>query len=521
MAIADHFVWILESDSSKLKTDIDDSKQKVEDLGSSAEKTEKAVKKTTEAAKKSNDSVGTSLKKLAGAYLTYATATKVVNTVDSFVKSTLALKSLSDQTGIAIEDMDGLQKGLQRVGVDSASTAQAVTGIANAIGSEADLLEKAGIAAKDSQGNFRDTLDVLGDISEMSSHMDSKEATAFFKSLKITDPNLINNLRKGRGELENLIRAEKIKGVVDKEQLELAKKYDGVSKELSAAIGEVADSFSKFLLPIFTKVKSAFIDGIAVLSKHGGFIKIFAGLLTTVAVPALLLFYKAQLKAAAIPLLIVAGLAALALAIDDVSNFFQGNGSKIEDWAKKFGYTQEQIDGFRELVIAIFNRISEHWNDLIDAFADAPDKISSILSSISNTFRDKFNGIKAIIKEWVDTILDWLSPLVDAISGIFNGAKSIGGMIGNLFGSNKPSSTSSAPVQEAAEMMNSARNVPTNTISNSSIQNSKSSNQTNNQTNNITINSTADPKAIADKVKTSTKDGLSEFARQNRGGSLN
>lgn len=511
MSIIDSFTWLLESDSAQLKRDIEDSKNKVNELDTSLSKVEKTG--TTAA-----EGIGVGFGKLIGVIASVASVAKLFNMANDFATSTRELKNLSDQTGIAIEDMDGLQKGLQRVGVDSENTARAVTEITNAIGSESKALADYGIAAKDAAGNSRDTLDVLGDIAEQASMMSAQDASSFFKSLRITDPQLINNLRKGRGELENLIRAEKIKGVADKEQLELAQEYEEASKNLSAALGDIGDTISKYVLPIYTKLKTWVLAGIDVLSKHSGFLKIFAGILTAVVTPALLAFASAQIKAAAIPLLIVAAIAALALAIDDLSNFFQGNGSVIEDWAKQFGYTQEEIDKFRETVKGYFISLFETWDDLMDAFKDAPAKVSSIMSDLSNTFRGKLNEIKKTIKGWVDALLDFLSPLIDAISGIFNGAKSIGGMIGNLFGSNK--SNTSIPAQ-ASEMMNTARNAPTNTISNSAIQNSKSSNQTNNQTNNITINTTADAKAIADKVKTTTKDGLSEFARQNRGGSLN
>lgn len=511
MAIIDSFTWLLESDSAQLKRDIEDSKNKVNELDSSFEKAEKSGVSAAEG-------IGFGFGKLIGVIASVASVAKLFNMADTYSSNTLALKNLSDQTGIAVDDLDGLQKGLQRVGVDSENTARAVTEITNAIGADSKALADYGIAAKDAAGNSRDTLDVLGDIAEQASKMSAQDASSLFKSLRITDPQLINNLRKGRAELENLIRAEKLKGVADKEQLELSKEHERVSNELSIAIGDVGDTISKYILPIYTRLKAGVLAGIEVLSKHGGFLKIFAGLLAAVVTPALLAFASAQLAAVAPITLAVAAVAALALAIDDVMNFLDGSGSKIEDWAKQFGYTQEEIDAFRDGVKEIFKNISEYWDSLIDAFADAPAKVSAIFSKVRNAFRDKFDGIKEDIRKFVDKVLDLFAPLGDVISGIFNGAKSIGGFIGNLFGSSKPSTDIPA---QAADMMNSARNAPTNTISNSSIQNSKSSNQTNNQTNNITINTTADAKVIADKVKTTTKDGLSEFARQNRGGALN
>lgn len=510
MAIIDSFTWLLESNSAQLKRDIEDSKNKVNELDSAFEKAEQSGVSAAEG-------IGVGFGKLIGVIASAASVAKLFNMASDFAGSTKALKNLSDQTGIAVGDLDGLQKGLQRVGVDSENTARAVTEITNAIGADSKALADYGIAAKDAAGNSRDTLDVLGDIAEQASKMSAQDASSFFKSLRITDPELINNLRKGRGELENLIRAEKIKGVADEEQIKLAEEYEEVSNNLSTAIGDIGDAISKFVLPIYTKLKAGVLASIEVLSKHSGFLKIFAGLLTVVVTPALLAFASAQLAAIAPFALVGAAIAALALVLDDLMNFFEGNGSVIEDWAKQFGATQEEIDKFRETVKGYFISLFEYWDELMDAFADAPAKVSSTMSDISNTFRDTFNDIKEFIGPIVEWILDKIDLLGAGISGIFNGAKSIGGFIGNLFGSNK---STSIPAQ-ASEMMNSARNAPTNTISNSSIQNSKSSNQTNNQTNNITINTTADAKAIADKVKTTTKDGLSEFARQNRGGSLN
>ncbi len=509
MAIIDSFTWLLESDSAQLKRDIEDSKNKVNELDSSFEKAEQSGVSAAEG-------IGVGFGKLIGVIASVASVAKLFNMASDFAESTKSLKNLSDQTGIAIEDMDGLQKGLQRAGVDSANTARAVTEITNAIGADSKALADYGIAAKDAAGNSRDTLDVLGDIAEQASKMSAQDASSFFKSLRITDPELINNLRKGRGELENLIRAEKIKGVVDEEQLRLSEEYEKVSSELSAAIGDIGDSISKFVLPIYTKLKAGVLAGIEVLSKHSGFLKIFAGVLTAVAIPALLSFASAQLAAAAPILAAVAAVTALALVIDDLTNYFQGNGSAIEDWASKWEWSKKALEEFRDTAKTVWEGIKDAWNALISAWEAAPDKISNVLLSIEKK-----------VGKWSKDLVELFDPIIEIIKSVMNGFKwifdkgsSIGSAIGNLFGSNKSSSTSSVPVQ-AAEMMNTARNAPTNTISNSSIQNSKSSNQTNNQTNNITINTTADAKAIADKVKTTTKDGLSEFARQNRGGSLN
>lgn len=224
MSIIDQFVWVLESDSSALKKDIEDSKKKVDSLGSSFDQAEQSGVSAAEG-------IGVGFGKLIGVIASVASVAKLFNMASDFAGSTKSLKNLSDQTGIAVGDLDGLQKGLQRVGVDSENTARAVTEITNAIGSESKALADYGIAAKDAAGNSRDTLDVLGDIAEQASKMSAQDASSFFKSLRITDPNLINNLRKGRGEIENLIRSEKIKGVADEEQIKLAQEYEEADRK--------------------------------------------------------------------------------------------------------------------------------------------------------------------------------------------------------------------------------------------------------------------------------------------------
>lgn len=503
MSIIDQFVWVLESDSSALKKDIEDSKKKVDSLGS-------AFNQAEQAGVTSASNIGIGFGKLLGVLASVATVSKLFNMASDFAESTKSLRNLSDQTGIAVDDLDGLQKGLSRVGVDSANTAQALTGIVNVIGSESKALTDLGIAVKDSQGNFRDTLDVLGDISDVSKGMDSKEATAFFKSLRITDPQLINTMRKGRGEIENLIRAEKIKGVADKEQLKLAEEYEEASNNLNITLGDIADTISSQVLPIYTKLKTAFNDGLEFLSKHSNFLKVFAGVLTTVAVPALLLFASAQLKAVAIPALIIGGILLLSAAIEDLIGYFNGHDSAIGELAKKHEWLADALN----IVKDVIEGAQLVWEDLMEAWESAVPVVHEVMDSIGSTFKTGFDWISNIVREWSEGLMKFIKPIAEAIGGIFSGAKSIGGFF---------KSSPSAEAAKASEVLNEARVAPTNNISTSSIQNSKNSSQTNNnnQTNNITINTTADPKAIADKVKTTTKDGLSEFARQNRGGSLN
>jgi len=507
MSIIDQFVWVLESDSSALKRDIEDSKKKVDSLGSSFNQAEQA-------GVTSASNIGIGFGKLLGVLASVASVAKLFNMASDFAESTKSLKNLSDQTGIAIEDMDGLQKGLQRVGVDSENTARAVTEITNAIGSESKALADYGIAAKDAAGNSRDTLDVLGDIAEQASKMSAQDASSFFKSLRITDPQLINNLRKGRSELENLIRAEKIKGVADKEQLKLAQEYEEASNNLNITLGDIADTISSQVLPIYTKLKTAFNDSLEFLSKHSNFLKVFAGVLTTVAVPALLLFASAQLKAVAIPALIVGGILLLSAAIEDLIGYFNGHNSAIGELAKKHEWLADALN----IVKDVIEGAQLIWEDLMDAWESAVPVVHEVMDSIGSTFKAGFDWISNLIKEWAEKAQKFIEPIAALIGGIFSGAKTLGGVIGGLF-----NSSPSTEAATAAEVLNEARVAPTNNISHSSIQNSKNSSQTNNnnQTNNITINTTADPKAIADKVKTTTKDGLSEFARQNRGGSLN
>lgn len=507
MSIIDQFVWVLESDSSALKKDIEDSKKKVDSLGS-------AFNQAEQSGVSASEGIGVGFSKLIGVIASVASVAKLFNMASDFAESTKSLRNLSDQTGIAVDDLDGLQKGLSRVGVDSANTAQALTGIVNVIGSESKALTDLGIAVKDSQGNFRDTLDVLGDISDVSKGMDSKEATAFFKSLRITDPQLINTMRKGRSEIENLIRAEKIKGVADKEQLKLAEEYEEASNNLNITLGDIADTISSQVLPIYTKLKTAFNDGLEFLSKHSNFLKVFAGVLTTVAVPALLLFASAQLKAVAIPALIIGGILLLSAAIEDLIGYFNGHDSAIGELAKKHEWLADALN----IVKDVIEGAQLVWEDLMKAWESAVPVVHEVMDSIGSTFKAGVDWISNLIKDWVEKIWDLIKPIKDAIGSIFSGAKSLGGVTGGFF-----KSSPSAEAAKASEVLNEARVAPTNNISTSSIQNSKNSSQTNNnnQTNNITINTTADPKAIADKVKTTTKDGLSEFARQNRGGSLN
>lgn len=524
MSIASQFVWILEADSKQLNDAVDKSTKKVDGLDKSLEKTSKSIKAqgtahqaTTAQVSRGTGAMVAGYGRLVGAIAAAVSIGKVFGMANQFAEDTLALDALSRQTGIYLGDLDGLTKGLSRLGVDADQTKQALVSITTAMGQDSKALSEWGIQVYDSSGKMRDTLDVFGDIAEMSKNMDAQKSAAFFKSLRITDPLLIDNIKKGRTELENLVKAEKRKGVADEEQVRLAQEYADSTNKLKTELGDISDEFMKKLLPVLAEFADKTMEAIEWSKEHTRFLKILAGVITTALIPALT-------SALAGPMAIMAGLAAVALIIDAVSAAIEGNVSVLDEMLAEYPKIKEFVD-------PIIKWLAEAWLWLVDVwnstdFEKWGNNIMDALVKVKDAFVGAFNSIKDLLMAFFNFYVGIITKIIDKFQSIIDVVGKVGGFIRDTLGFGDTDinvNTSSKPTNVAADVLNGARSAPTNGISTSSILNNRNTNQTNNnnQTNNITINTTADPKAISTELKSTNRDLANEFARQNRGGALN
>lgn len=525
MSIAASFVWQLEADSKQLNDAVDKSTEKVEGLNDSIEKTSKSTKAqgethkaTTAKVSKGTGVMAAGYGKLFGAIAAVVSIGKAFGMAHQFAEDTRALGALAKQTGIYIGDLDGLTKGLSRLGVNADETKQALVSITTAMGQDSKALSEWGIQVYDSSGKMRDTLDVFGDIAEMSKDMDAQNSAAFFKSLRITDPNLIENIKKGRTELENLVKAEKRKGVADQEQLDISNKYLEASTNLKTELGDIAEDLSKKLLPVLTEFANKTMEAIEWGKEYTKFLKILGVVITGALIPGLIKMTSALV----VPAAIIAGIAAVALVIDAVSAAIEGNVSVLDEMLEEYPKIKEFVD-------PIIKWLAEKWLWLVDIwnstdFEKWGNNIMDVLIAVKDAFANAFNSIKDLIMTFFNFYAGIITKIIDKFKSINDVVGKVGGFIRDSLGfgdSNINVNTTTTAV--AADAMNGARSASTNGISTSSILNNRNTNQTNNnnQTNNITINTTADPKAISSELKSTNRDLANEFARQNRGGALN
>lgn len=513
MAIIDVFAWELQADTKKLSAGIDKAKTSVESLDKNFAK----LDKTGSAAATNLTAIFSRLAVVAAGIFSVGS---IVGKTREYAAHAEALNDLSQSTGVAVEKLDAFEKAAESSGSSASTATDLIQATARAMGNEAEVLEKQGIAVRDAAGNMRPTLDVMLDMSEKMKDMDPQAASAFMRNFRIIDPAMINMMRKGREGLDALIRSKEREGVMTKESTESALAYNDAQRALSETIQSAWDDIGAMIIPILTKITKAFDDAIKFGKNHIDFFKVLAGVVGVVLIPTIYRMTTAwgaaaiaQTAALAPFLLLAAAVAGIALVIDDVNNYLDGNQSIIGDLAKEYPELGAAVKSFVKWV-------QESWDAFIVFIDTMPGRFNKSLSEIADFFsvwRDNVVGVVKALANDISVPINWvigkLKGLWDLIANFGNWAGS--GIVGLL---DKVTGKSDMQLSVAKSNLAEAGSAPTNSMTSNSITNSPRT-STVNMTNNTTINAQGgDARKIGEAVSDSNESTLRELRDQSRGG---
>lgn len=320
MSVLDTLTIIYDSDTSQLKTGLRDVGRETEVLG----------KKVTNTDARLSRMIRRSISLLA-----------VFGSLKSVFDYSEEIYSSSQALDVNIEKLGAWSGAIQTVGGKTEDFSQSIVGFA----------EKFNLSADEAIGKLPQLADQL-------SKLNSIEALKIGKELGFNEKT-ISLLRKGRAELENLIKLQYELGVVTKEDAEIIHKFSNQLERTGQVFRVFGTRALGDILPIVQKFFEYMQKGVGKINQYPYLIEGITIALT--ALSALLTIVAAKAVLAFLPFGVVSGIIlgvgiAAILAYDDIKTFINGGDSLI-------GRAIEKWPG----LVKVFDRISDSIQDAIDA----------------------------------------------------------------------------------------------------------------------------------------------------------
>lgn len=391
-------LFLFEADADSIKKGTQEGKKGADDLTS-------AMKKADEQSKKTSSNFATFAKAAIGWLGAAASAGKAMSMAVQRAGEIDALDTLSLQLGTSITKTDALARSIVGLG---GSTEQAQADL----GALADALKERG----------QKPLEGMLQLSDRLAGMSYDRATRELKEYGITEKSTIELMRKGRAEVERMIKHQERNGAITQDAADKAKQFNQSLTRLRQMSSDAANKFAQMLIPALTKV----IDFLAKAGKWAsenkpfvvGFFAAVAGIIGVMFLPAMLSAAAATIAATwpfiAIGAAIGAAAAMFALIYDDIMTFIDGGDSMIGMVLDKFPIVGEIINfvvegikiafaaasiaaealwgGFKAMangIVGVFKWLWEAIQAYIGFITDIVGKVSDVVGSIGGWFKDR------------------------------------------------------------------------------------------------------------------------------------
>ncbi|ATF73898.1 phage tail tape measure protein [Pasteurella multocida] len=387
------------------------------------------------------------------------------------------IHQLSKVTGEAVDKIYQLGKVAEVNGSSTEAAQASIEGLSRAIGEAAvgvgrgaKAFENYGLSAKDANGNVKDSLTVMGELSDKMQSMSKQEQIAMLSKLGI-DASMIQTLRLGKQELAELM-AERDKmtlGVGTKENAQTAADFKDALTTFFQMIKAVNETIVLRFAPAIERMIMAFKDwfivnndlikkGLSILGDSLAWIidfftrtiSIIEGLISNtigwenaiylVGAALIWLSRKMLIAFATNPIMwVIAAITGLFLLVDDFLSFLRGEESLFgEFWGKCVAGIKWANKKWKELLdwfdsSTLEEKFKAYFDVITFPFALGFTVIKSLwdlltgkeitMDSVENTFKSATELIKAPFK----AAFDWIKEQYNKyIQPIINGAKSIG-----------------------------------------------------------------------------------------------
>lgn len=396
--LLDALTYLFQADNAQLDRAVQQSEKKVDQFSDSMKKSEEQADKL---AKKVTDN----FKNIGVGILATLTVSKLLSNAMDYAEKVDNLRTISDNLGIAIGEVDALSGAVERLGGQGAAAQASLSSFAENVGKGNQAFSDLGIKLKDAKGQAKGTMQVLGELSEKVSKMNRPQAIASLKSLGISDPKTTELMLKGREEMERLLDVQKQSGVLTEKQAEQARKYNEVMSRWKQATGSSADSLAQLMLPILTTMFDKLSRGVEWMNRNKTFITGFfigvAGIVTVMYLPAIIAAATATWALISPFVAVGAAIAAVgvffALLYDDIMNFLEGNDSLIGRISEDYPIVGDIIKAFAGAVSAAFKLLTGDFDGAMEAFRENGELVKKIFGDMSKYVIEVFDRLLTAI----------------------------------------------------------------------------------------------------------------------------
>lgn len=332
------------------------------------------------------------------------------------------LSILSERTGVAVEKIDAWAKANRDAGGSAEAFKDALQQWTIETGRGADEFFKMG-------EHVKGMTDVQARYFMRAMGLSQEASAIFIKHKDVADK-----------------VAESYKGVAfTKEQAENARRMNILWRQFTNTAQSLANTIAVAVLPIVNKVLSVLSDGLAFLNEHSRAVKILLGGLgaviagtylrkilaligglkglfaTVKAGTTIVAAFNAVLMANPLGV-VIAAVAALGLAFDDLMSFLEGGGSLFGDFMSWIGFSDQQINEFRKNLGNFLSAIASIPGQIADAVASIFGFFGDVYSAATSTFekvRTVIANIPQAIVEGIPKALSWLKEKLKSLLGGF------------------------------------------------------------------------------------------------------
>lgn len=534
MSLLDVFTTVYDADTKGLESGNKKVRQSTDEIVA-------GLKDAEDQSKETGTNLQTMLKGAVGWFVAVAGASKTVKGALDRAADIEKLSLLSRSINTNIQDLDAFRKAVQVAGGDSEAALGQLNTVFDSISTatadwtsgQSTAFRMLGVSVTDANGDMRDTVGVLLDVTDAMQGMEKSRALDLAQQLGITDKATLDMMLKGREEMEAMLRAQKEQGVVSKESVERAAKFTAAMHGLRRGAEVAKDTLSDALLPALTWITDALSKMVGWFNENKnfviGFFTAIAGAVMAFYLPSMIAAAAATLAATWPFLLIGAAIGAAAVALgliyDDIMNFIAGNDSLIGQIMTKFPFVKDMFESVGQVFNAVVAGIVTAMEWAVSAFDTGTEAIGAFFTGMADGVMGAFR-----------TVWDFISSIIDGIKEslnfVGNTVGKIGGWLG--FGGDKESPETdtvsafagqdsklvSNSIEEANVQLNAAAAEPMNPVTRESISNSRSvSNENNLEVGQIVIQTQAtDARGISQDVGSEIQDMLANLRAESASG---
>lgn len=393
--------------------------------------------------------------------------------VQQFTEEITQVDRLSKSLGINIEQLQAWQGAAENAGVAGEEIGEIfadlndwmIDSAVNGSGALNDFIEKGMLpAVKDANGAMKSTEQYALELADAFAKMDKQQATGIGRQIGISNAGMVAFLQQGSASISAQMQQIKQLGVYTEQDAKAAQEFAAASRDLFRALKMMLLPVYRILAPILT----IFAEIMQEMTKHtAAFIPVLVGvgaLLATMVYPWLVKTAAAAAAFIASPWgILITALAAIGLLLDDFVTWLDGGESAFGDFYESVFGNAENVkaaindfvdnakaafDDFKTTAISIWtaiepyvtafgnmllslgrlvwdwagtiaaavNVVYEVFRGLITGGEDMQSRVSEALDALQNKFNDVLTDIKEYFASW----WEFVSPIIDKITGFFD-----------------------------------------------------------------------------------------------------